>query len=120
MTSCTKKSELEPLDAESNFFYSPEETYNNYFIFDSTYSSQYPYVQLYYHLNPEVPVASIYKIYIYRDGEIRFKLLPSQVNAFNPRDLNVSRFHTYNYTFAIAESDETITKVSLPLTVTVH
>ncbi|MCW3072144.1 MAG: hypothetical protein JWO44_2034 [Bacteroidetes bacterium] len=112
---CTKKSELGELSPESNVF-APENPHTEFFIVDSVQVNAYPYVQLYYHIRYDlIPDASaISKIVIYRDGALKLRLSPTQVNVYYPRDLDVYHSNTYSYTFAFEEADGTLSDFSSP------
>lgn len=117
IVACQKKSELDDLSPKSNVF-APENK-NKFFVFDSVKTNQYPYAQLFYHvrydLMPDPSVVS--KIVIYRDGVLKFRLSLTQPNVYKPTDLSVYRFTTYNYTFALEDSNGGLSFFSDQLTV---
>lgn len=114
IVSCKEKSELGDLSPSSNVF--APENHTVFFEVDSVERNNYPYIQLYYHVRYDlIPDSSlISKIIIFRDGELKFRMSPTQSNVLHPRDFDVSHGAGYYYSFAFEEKDGTLSSFSEP------
>ena len=116
LISCSKESGLDALEAD-NVMEPANPT--DVFVLDSVrksvaWAGAGTYLQLFYHVKYELmgDTTRISKVVIYRNGAECYRLGLHQMNTYNPKDYGVSVGHTYTYTFAFMEENETLSKLS--------
>lgn len=116
LSGCSKGTELGAL--EKNNVLDPEDT-TDVFVLDSTRTKLTPtgpsfFIQLFYHIRYDLikDTSKIYKIALYKDGALYYKLPLNHPDTYRPTDYTVAVGRYYTYTFALLEDEESASKLS--------